>query len=446
MLLDISLFLGRFHPVVLHIPIGILFVLCLYEFLFKAKDEQQKAIWVKWGLTVSLVFTAITIVFGLLLETEGGYDKEGLELHETLGYITGVVHVLLLFLYIKQFSPQIRKSVFAIILALVTITGHYGGNLTHGETFLTEHIPGGGAAGSEEGLKNQPEIQSVDSAYVFANVIYPILEKKCVSCHNPGKKKGELIMTSFEAVMLGGKHGASVLEGKPELSDLLRRTILPKDHIAYMPPKGKTPLTEDEIKVIEWWIENGAQDSVLIGSLELEDQVKDMMAKVIGGENDKTFKIEAGDYDSLLVSNAASKGWVVKQISQGSNALRAKAKKDIKLDELKGLEENIYELNIMGRELSISEIDFIKRCKNLAVLNISKCSNVDAVIGALNADKVEVLNLNSSDLTSVDALREFKHLKTLYLMGLSLSNEEVNELKANNDKVDIIYQAFKFST
>ena len=62
-----------------------------------------------------------------------------------------------------------------------------------------------------------------------------LLKAECVSCHNPEKKKGGLILTSREALLKGGDDGAVLLPGKPEASLMIKS--LAKDADPHMPPR-----------------------------------------------------------------------------------------------------------------------------------------------------------------------------------------------------------------
>ncbi len=84
-----------------------------------------------------------------------------------------------------------------------------------------------------------------------------ILETKCLSCHCPEKTKGELLLTTRQAVLAGGDSGAALEPGNPENSLLLQRVKLDEDDDDIMPPKGK-PLAAEEIAVLESWVKAGA--------------------------------------------------------------------------------------------------------------------------------------------------------------------------------------------
>ena len=47
--------------------------------------------------------------------------------------------------------------------------------------------------------------------------IKPLLQQKCFSCHNADKKKGDLDMTNYTNLMLGGGSGEEILAAAKSL-------------------------------------------------------------------------------------------------------------------------------------------------------------------------------------------------------------------------------------
>jgi hypothetical protein len=47
----------------------------------------------------------------------------------------------------------------------------------------------------------------LEDAIVFNDLVKPILQTKCMSCHNNKKAKGDLIMETEELLLKGGKTG-----------------------------------------------------------------------------------------------------------------------------------------------------------------------------------------------------------------------------------------------
>lgn len=91
----------------------------------------------------------------------------------------------------------------------------------------------------------------------FQDHIRPIFENRCLNCHNPDKKKGDLDLSTFAGVMTGGSGGASVETGDSAASTLWQVVSHTKEPL--MPPKGgKIPQTE--IDLIAKWIQGGLLD------------------------------------------------------------------------------------------------------------------------------------------------------------------------------------------
>lgn len=88
----------------------------------------------------------------------------------------------------------------------------------------------------------------------YEDHIKPLLENKCFSCHNPDKKKGDLDLTSFGALMTGGGGGAIVDAGNPDGSRLW--TTCAKKEEPFMPPEG-TPLNAKELELLAKWVTGG---------------------------------------------------------------------------------------------------------------------------------------------------------------------------------------------
>ncbi len=88
----------------------------------------------------------------------------------------------------------------------------------------------------------------------YEDHIKPLLENKCFSCHNPDKKKGDLDLTSFGAVMAGGGGGAVVDSGNVDGSRLW--TTCAKKEEPFMPPEG-SPLNAKELEILAKWVTGG---------------------------------------------------------------------------------------------------------------------------------------------------------------------------------------------
>jgi len=91
----------------------------------------------------------------------------------------------------------------------------------------------------------------------FWREIHPILEARCLECHQGGKAKGGLHLDSRGSALAGGEvEGPAIVAGKPEESPLMRR-ILSSDEDERMPPLGGR-LAASEIELVRRWIAEGA--------------------------------------------------------------------------------------------------------------------------------------------------------------------------------------------
>ncbi len=106
--------------------------------------------------------------------------------------------------------------------------------------------------------------------------IRPLLETRCYDCHQGGKSKGGLRLDLAEAARRGGKSdGPAVVPGDAETSALVAR-IRSDDPDEIMPPNG-SPLTEDQIRLLEAWIGNGANwPELQVTQLELPPLADDL--------------------------------------------------------------------------------------------------------------------------------------------------------------------------
>ena len=194
-MLEFLQYLGKFHPVIIHLPIGALyftFFLSVSEKIFRENFLYS----IRIGLGFSFVFAVIACFLGYFLSLSGDYGEETLNSHMWLGISTAVFNGALLWIHNKSIYKKHFITLFGFTIVLLTITGHYGASMTHGEGFL--NLPK---------AKNEITFHKQDSLNLYTEVIRPILDNKCVKCHNPSKTKGELLLNSAQNILKGGKSG-----------------------------------------------------------------------------------------------------------------------------------------------------------------------------------------------------------------------------------------------
>jgi uncharacterized membrane protein len=281
--MDFIFFLGRFHVLVLHLPIGMIVALFVLEYLSRKERYRylEAASPYLWGATaISAVFT---VVLGFMHFAEGSFTGPSGDQHRFYGTVVAVVAAGVALLRVSSFASSYKPLFFPaslVLLVLVSITGHYGGNLTHGSTYLVEYAPQ--PLRSLAGLAPRRTVTSVSTAEPFADVVGPMLVERCASCHNEDKQESDLVLTTYAGVMRGGESGRVVVAGNTQLSELLRRIELPHDDEEFMPADGKTPLTEQQVAIIRWWIEAGAPEGGTIGALEVPAETRTLLSNELG--------------------------------------------------------------------------------------------------------------------------------------------------------------------
>ena len=169
----ISELIGRFHPVLVHLPIGILLLAGLFQLLaLKPKYASLHAaisIALFWGMISAIV----SCISGYLLSQSGDYDEELVNTHKWFGISTAFVS-LIAYLF-NRWENVFAKWVILLMVPLIIITGHLGGSLTHGSDYLTK----GFSEKEEVAEKEIKPIADVQEANVYADIIQPIFEGKC---------------------------------------------------------------------------------------------------------------------------------------------------------------------------------------------------------------------------------------------------------------------------
>ena len=95
-------------------------------------------------------------------------------------------------------------------------------------------------------------LHAADPAPSFKDKIAPLLTERCLRCHAGKEPTAGLNLTTREAILKGGKKGPAIVPGKSGES-LLYDKVVKKQ----MPFRSK-PLTEDELKLLQKWIDSGA--------------------------------------------------------------------------------------------------------------------------------------------------------------------------------------------
>lgn len=272
---DAALFFGRFHPLVVHLPIGFFLLVAAGEaatFHPRLRERVEPAL----GLLVPISAAAAlgAFVMGQLLALEGGFPAQALSNHRRLTLLAVIGMAACWVLFERQHAKAgqgrwLYRGVMGATLGLLSLGAHFGGTMTRGEAYLSKYAPDFmkpllGAAEPQKPAQPVKAAAAGVEPLVFADVIQPILDEHCVECHGADKQKGKLRLDSLEQLMKGGENGASVVAGLAAKSPLLQRALLPISDDDRMPPEGKPSPKPEALALIEFWIERGASPTLKV--------------------------------------------------------------------------------------------------------------------------------------------------------------------------------------
>ncbi|MBA4057486.1 MAG: hypothetical protein C0490_22415 [Marivirga sp.] len=314
-----------------------------------------------------------------------------------------------------------------MLLVILMYTGHQGGGLTHGSDYLSLSI-------LTEQRRERPA--TVEEAFLFEDVVHPILMKRCSPCHREGKRKGKLSMVSLDALRKGGKSGPAVVDGKLDESELYKRITLDPSHEDFMPADGKTPLTKTETSIITWWIEKGMSASgKKIAELKGAEEIKPSVAVFLelqAADPEGEFATIEGmeinpgipnDFDLALIDNLRNKGVTVRVMLHRpvmldiTVAAGSKEKISSVSDDLKVIAKNVIWLNLSDNGLTESDLSFLPMMINLEKLRLEKNPIGDGIADHLYAlNHLDAVNLNETRITyaCLDKLKQMPSLKRVY--------------------------------
>jgi hypothetical protein len=425
---------GRIHPLFLHIPIGVLLLTVVIVFVARRFASREL---VHFLLGFFAVTAALTALMGIVLGAEEGYDADALNAHRISGILVSFISwAAYAFQEALPEKPVISGSLLVASTVALLVAGHLGSVITHGDQFVWAPLSG----------EDNDGLQVSDSTSMFRAAVFPILETKCLGCHNDNKRKGELSMSTMAQLFEGGEHGTLWHRGEPRKSLLISRVVLPEDHKEHMPPKGKSQLTLLEVNLLYQWIQSGADTTVAWTLYSPQDTVRKLAERMIAtSRKDPGPQYDFDSADEETVKSLNDPYRTVTPIAEDEPALAVSfyirdKYNSTRLEDLLKVKEQVVALNLDGMPVSDDDCETLSGFSNLERLNINfssitgECLSSLASLEHLRSLAVAGTKLNDSDLAE---LRNFPALKSVYVWSTAVTDPQ----KVSDDLAGITVEA-----
>jgi uncharacterized membrane protein len=463
--------LAHLHPLLVHIPIGILLFAFLIT-LLPAKYRDGMATALSLALGVASIASLTACITGYLLAQSGDYDLLLVSKHQWLGIATCIL------CFSAWLITPYRKILVWITVMMMSIAAHFGGTLTHGEGYLFSSSENKTPAADTSNMPSDtltktisdtvlPPKQVAHQHFPYRDDIAPILQNKCYNCHSSIKKKNGLRLDTEDFILKGGKNGPILFPNNLQKSVLYTHLILPLEEEKHMPPKGKKQLNGHEIELIKQWILQGAPFNpitVSSTSIKVNPSANEVAIAPVQGEAllsiTPTVPIKKASTKEILPGNATTiaqlktKGIIITPITDSSAALsinfvHATVLEDSILLRLNALNNQAVVLKFSGKKITDDQLHLLASFNNVHTLYLDNTAITDkGLTDIIKFPDLEILNLYNTSISDrgLYALYNCKKLKKIYLWKTNVTQAGLNALSLQFPTLNIDAGLFTWKT
>ena len=479
-------FIGHLHPVIVHLPIGIL-LLGVLMMVYQHYSKVDLHAPISLAFLVGSISAIVACIAGWILSNSGEYDTLLIQKHQWTGISTAVIGLLVFFL------KQYRKLLAVILTLLVFITGHYGGTLTHGENYLFNSNENTNTSQVDtikveakkitQTISNGADSLTIETHNVYKEQVAPILKLRCYNCHSAIKQKNGLRLDGEAYIKKGGKNGRILVAGNPFKSPIYASLLLPLEDEKHMPPKGKHQLSQNEILIIENWIKSGASFEDIIDTISNNELFKNVASQntitdknilatpaKVNSEITETKNQEIENNNSIkssvkiinlpnpapinpaIIEDFKQENIILTNIAEGSNFVMANFVNVLPFNKtsllaLKNINAQLVTLKLTNLPINDNDIKIVADLKNIKKLNVENTLITDNGMEYIKQlSKLEQLNLYGTNVSDegLMELASLKNLSVLYLWKTKVTLNGIEQFKKLNPKVTIEMGDFKF--
>jgi hypothetical protein len=222
-----------------------------------------------------------------------------------------------------------------------------------------------------------------------------------------------------------------------------------------MPPEGKTPMTENEIVLLKFWIESGASRTQRVSEAIKADTIASVIEQLIPELNRYRMKVEIASLKTEAAQQQLSKVAERLSISISRDSINegnyftlamkfppAPFTNDY-MEELKPYSDVFSSVSLTSSGINDDGLYYIGQMTNLRKLYLQKTKlNGSGLVYLQNLKNLEILNLSFTqvDDKSVLDLLKFPHLKEVYLYRTNTTKEVVDALAKYRPDIKILVE------
>lgn len=425
---------GRMHPLVLHLPIGLLLLFALLPLVRRQVERQSLHQIQLFILALSVITTVTTALLGFLLFREPGYSGETMDQHKWAGVaVSWMTYGLWLWLRGRTTTGGAFQLGVLLTIGVLIFAGHKGGALTHGEDFVLAPV-------------KAEELEITEETPVYDALLVPVFQQKCFSCHNERKAKGGLVMTDAKRFWKGGDNGNPLSSQEGKTAMLVHRLELPLADEEHMPPDGKQQLTGDELELIQQWVAAGADMEMTIAELSNDHPLQPYLETITSKTEQaarRSYKFPPASREQIDALNMPFR--TVGPLAVGSPALRAaifvrETYQPEFLEELTKVRKQLVELKLDHLPITDDDLPTIAQFEQLEVLYLNNTDISGTGLEVLSGcQQLRSLALSGTpvDASVGDLLVQLPVLEELYVWDTALDTVAIRSLKEKFPQISI---------